>query len=78
LLINAGADVNARGEDGGTPLHLAAENNENPDIITNLLNAGADGTAVNSDGETPFDLAKDNEALASTDAYWALSDARFE
>jgi ankyrin repeat protein len=77
-LLKAGADVNARGEDGGTPLHLAAENNENPDIITNLLNAGADGTAVNSDGETPFDLAKDNEALASTDAYWALSDARFE
>ena len=77
-LLDAGADLNARDEYGGTPLHEAAKHNENPEVIIALLDAGADGTAVNGDGETPFDLAKDNEALAGTDAYWALNDARFE
>ena len=85
VLIDAGADVNARSgydynsrESYTTGLHIAAQFSENPDIITTLLNAGADGTAVNGDGKTPFDLAKDNEALAGTEAYWALNDARFE
>ena len=77
-LLDAGADVNASGEYGNTPLHQAASRNENPEVLTLLLDAGADGTAVNDDGETPFDRAKDNEALAGTDAYWALNDARFE
>ena len=76
--LNAGADVNARNEYGRTPLHYAARFSENPEVITALLDAGADGTAVNKDGKTPFDLAKDNEALAGTDAYWALNDARFK
>ena len=77
-LLDAGADLNARISSGNTPLHLVAENNVNPEVLTVLLDAGADATAVNEDGETPFDLAKDNEALVGTDAYWALSDARFE
>jgi ankyrin repeat protein len=77
-LLDAGADVNARHETGATPLHWAAFWKENPEVLILLLDAGADGTAVNDDGETPFDRAKDNEALAGTDAYWALSDARFE
>ena len=71
-------DVNARDEDGYTPLHRAARWTENPEVIIALLDAGADGTAVNHDGETPFDLAQDNEALAGTEAYWALNEARFE
>jgi ankyrin repeat protein len=78
VLLDAGANVNARNDSGGTPLHMAAKYNENPEVIIVLLDAGADGTAVNEDGLTPFDLAKDNEALAGTDAYWALNDARFE
>ena len=78
VFINAGADVNAKAKNGMTPLHLASESTYNPEVLTVLLEAGADGTAVNDDGETPFDLAKDNEALAGTDAYWALNDARFE
>lgn len=77
-LLDAGANVNARGEYGNTPLHLAASRNENPEVIIALLDAGADGTAVNEDRQTPFDLAKNNEALAGTDAYWALNDARFK
>ena len=78
VLLDAGADVNARTDSGVTPLHVAASDSKTPEVITVLLDAGADGAAVNEDGETPFDLAKDNEALAGTDAYWALNDARFE
>jgi ankyrin repeat protein len=83
-LLAAGASLDARlgsyytRQAGYTGLHLAARYGETPEVITLLLDAGADGTAVNEDGETPFDLAKDNEALAGTDAYWALNDARFE
>jgi len=76
--LNSGANVNARDDYGGTPLLMAATRNENPEVLILLLDAGVDGTAVNDDGETPFDRAKDNEALAGTDAYWALNDARFE
>jgi ankyrin repeat protein len=76
VLLEAGADVNAR--DGVTPLHWAAEYNENPEVITVLLDNGSDGTAVDKDGKTPFDLAKENEALAGTDAYWALNDAQYK
>ena len=76
-LLAAGADLDARREGGYTPLHLAAWFNKNPETIITLLNAGADGTAVNEDGKTPYDLAKKNKALAGTDAYWALNDARY-
>ena len=40
-LIQAGADVNAKDEEGETPLHGAADENTNPDIIIALVQAGA-------------------------------------
>ena len=78
VLLEAGADVNAKNEDGFTPLHIAASSNDNPDVLALLLNSGADGAAINDFGQTPFEAAKNNEALAGTDAYWALNDARYK
>lgn len=44
VAIEAGADVNARNENGSTPLHSAAYN-PNPAVITTLIKAGADVNA---------------------------------
>ena len=78
VFLNAGADVNTRDEMGNTPLLWAATATSNPKIITYLLDAGGDGTAVNVNGDTAYELAKGNKALAGTDAFWALNDARFD
>ena len=73
LLLAAGADVNARGEYGRTPLHSAARFNENPAMIEALLEAGADVNARDKNGGTPWDLAQENEALKGSDAYLRLN-----
>ena len=70
--------MEARTEDGMTPLHLAAILNSDPTIITILLDAGADAAARDRKGKTPWGYAKDNESLRGTDAYWRLNEARFE
>ena len=63
VLIDAGADVNARREDGWTPLHIATRK-DSPELVEWLLGAGAD-TNVTADvqdpkrgsGETPLQVA---------------------
>lgn len=55
-LFNAGADLNASGEHGYTPLHNAVEQG-NVDAVKWLLENGADKGLCNSSGETPADLA---------------------
>ena len=52
-----GINVRAKNQDGRTPLHFAAEYNENPDIINALRQAGADIHAKNKDEETPLHRA---------------------
>ena len=50
------ADVNARDNDGYTPLHHAAARGDN-EMITYLVSKGADVTAVARSGQTTADLA---------------------
>lgn len=47
--------------DGRTPLHHAARDNSNPEVLRVLTDAGADINAEDVDGHTPLDLAKSNK-----------------
>ena len=59
-LVKAGADVNARAENGWTPLH-AAGTSKTPAIVTALVKAGADVNARNENGGwTPLHVAAGN------------------
>ena len=55
--IRRGADVNARDENGFTPLIGAAMHNPNPEVIELLLDAGADVNARDERGYTPLIVA---------------------
>jgi ankyrin repeat protein len=56
LLLERGADANARQQLGYTALHTAAQLGDE-DIIDLLLAHGADPRAAGDDGKTPLDLA---------------------
>ena len=57
-LLAAGADVNAKAENGITPLHEAAQYSTwNAGAIETLISAGADVNARESDGYTPLHVA---------------------
>jgi ankyrin repeat protein len=59
MLINAGADLNAKDNDGGmTALHWAAKRGKF-DIVKALINAGADLNAQNGCGSTALHWAAD-------------------
>ncbi len=88
-LLNTGADVNAKAEDGITPLMRAAMSTENPEVISVLLQAGADVNAKDEDGWTSLMLAARNNSpevisvllkagadvkvKSDTDGYWHLA-----
>ena len=75
FLLESGADVEAKDELGRTPLGVAAESSENPELILMLLKAGADVEVKDDDGELPLDLAPKNKALQGTEALKALEAA---
>lgn len=58
LLINHGADVNAKQMQGVTPLHSAAHNGQNR-IAQLLIDHGADLNAAMDNGQTPLFMAED-------------------
>ncbi|BAO74680.1 ankyrin 1 [Winogradskyella sp. PG-2] len=60
-------DVNAKNDDGLTPLHLAAMKANNQDILRYLITIGADKTVKTDFEETVYDLAKENELLLKND-----------
>lgn len=66
MLLEAGADVNARNRNGDTPLHLVALNNARYEVpgasnqvAALLLADGADLGAKDRQGKTPASLVKD-------------------
>ena len=60
ILISRGANVNAKNDDGNTPLHLAASHDAPifRSIIKSLLIAGADKSLQNNDDFTPYNMAE--------------------
>ena len=56
LHLADGADVNAKGYRGRTPLHLVAGNGHK-EIVELLIAEGADVNARDNGGETPLDVA---------------------
>jgi len=59
LLKVEGINVNAKGKDGWTPLHFAAQNGHK-EIVDALLAKEADVNAKGKDGRTPLHLAARN------------------
>jgi ankyrin repeat protein len=58
LLLDRGADPNARQQVGYTPL-MGAANAGREDLVDLLLRHGADRTLVNDEGKTAADIARE-------------------
>jgi ankyrin repeat protein len=74
VLIDAGADVNARDKDGRTALMHANIKNSNPDVLSMLIDAGADLQATNNIGETAYSIMAENDNLNKTDVFQKFRD----
>ncbi|MDE0098797.1 MAG: ankyrin repeat domain-containing protein [Truepera sp.] len=77
-LVDAGSDMEAWDRRGRTPLHLAAQNSDNPAVIEALLNVGADAATQDSRGNVPWVYAMANEALVDTGTLRRLAEGGFE
>ena len=67
-LIKAGADINATGIDGATPLHVATKS-RNSCVVAILLGAGADAKKVDSEGRKPLDVVQKGRCSRCTEGY---------
>ncbi len=59
-LIEEGADVNAKDDNGDLPLHYAVRN-DNRDLVELLIEEGADVNTKDKDGQSPLHWAKSEE-----------------
>ena len=71
MLLDAGADPNAKSATDGTPLHTAAFTG-NVAVIAMLLEKGADASAPDKKGHSPLDVARER---GNTEAAAMLHDA---
>ncbi|KAI1690906.1 ankyrin repeats (many copies) domain-containing protein [Ditylenchus destructor] len=72
------ADVNAKDNNGQTPLHIAAGNADST-IASNLVFNGADVNAKDNNGQTPLDVAVANRrAVTVTNLLYKGAVAREE
>ncbi len=65
-LLDRGADIAARDEDGGTPLHFAARGNAA--TVNALLDRGADIAARDERGGTPLHWAAKQDTTETVNA----------
>jgi ankyrin repeat protein len=56
VLVDHGANVNARQQNHWTPLDLSARNGD-LEIVKLLLERGADVHVINGDGQTPYQVS---------------------
>lgn len=78
ILIDKGADLNARSKNQITPLHLACAEERGLDVALMLIEAGADVTLLDAFGLTPFDMPNGRavrDCFESRLAAKAISDA---
>ena len=75
MLLDAGADLNARNNDDSTPLHIAARWGRNPAVIIALLEGGADPKQRNDEGVLPYEWALKNKHFIGTEVLLRLKDA---
>ncbi|MGK0297127.1 MAG: ankyrin repeat protein, partial [Gammaproteobacteria bacterium] len=68
LLISLGSDVNAAGEFGWTPLHLAAYHGRNT-VIDHLIKSGANPNTFDGFGQTPLSISYAIVTEGMGDAY---------
>jgi ankyrin repeat protein len=74
MLLDAGADPNAKSASGGTPVHTAAFTG-NISVLRMLLDAGGDASARDKKGHSPLDVARER---GNTEAAAMLHDAVIE
>ena len=79
LLVNHGADLNARQRHHWTPIHFSAENGHYK-VVKLLLERGADVHALNDECETPYQLSPQSgyREIADLLRQHGASRARFE